>query len=649
MEEDEKRRAADDPPPSSSSSSSSQSLGVELLPSAILATIFSKLDVLSICSAAATCKTFHACVSNLLYFLPNFLLLDTAVSIDLLRRLLPPNPYLRTLNVDCSRLNDSSIPLLVRPSLHELCLRECDDFSGLLLAEIGEKCRDLRSLSLESLGENKMHAIPISNLEKLLTGCPQLESLSLTFDISRFDGDGFPHIWAMVSQNLKVLRLGYISTETVTELLTFKVKLHKPSHHMQPSILPNLQKLQLFLVEGIADYVVGVISKVLISLTHLDLEDAPGTELDVTWDLTNAGLQQINRHRKLKHLSLVRGEELIFTYFRRVNDLGFLLMADACSTLESICLGGFCHVTDAGFQAVLHACSNLRKFTVCHGSKLSDLSFHDISATSLSLTHVGLRECNLLTNLAMLRLSCNKDLTLLDLRHCRNLGDEAMKSIAGLLKLKTLLLDGSNISDSGMSYMRRSVASLTSISVRMCKRLTDKCISTIFDSSFGRSLQVVDLSELPLISDNGILSIAKSGVPLLELRLRNCPLIGDTSIIALASMQAEGGWCASTLRLLDLYMCKGITLLAYKWFKKPYFPRLRWLGLTFWNKDIVDALAKTRPLLQISRQGEELGVSYWESDRLCMRDHDWDDEDDEWWLLDGESENDEEMVEDLID
>lgn len=148
---------------------------LDLLPSAILATIFTKLDVPSICSCASTCKTFRACASQILSFLPTLHLPEIAPSVDSLRPLLPPNPYLRSLKVDCGRLDDSAIQTLVRPSLHELCLLNCADFSGKLLSEIGCLCKDLRSLCLGSVAEKRGRAIHISDLEELLSGCGQLE------------------------------------------------------------------------------------------------------------------------------------------------------------------------------------------------------------------------------------------------------------------------------------------------------------------------------------------------------------------------------------------------------------------------------------------------------------------------------------------
>ncbi|RVW38527.1 F-box/LRR-repeat protein 10 [Vitis vinifera] len=622
-----------------------------------------------------------------------FQTLDVALSINLLRPLLPPNPYLRSLKVDCSKLDDSSIEHLVRPSLHEISLLNCADFSGRLLSLIGGQCKDLRSLYLGCVAEKRGRAVHISNLEELLCGCTELKLLTFVNAINslnwllsscwrrfsnvdvrcsslrseqnsscwrRFSNvdvrcsslrseqnrlkinydpykstsvdrssefrrsistylttppmhvlqpfKEFKHLleewasikvlpclgmgghqsirhvhssicsWAyfvicahpaLILENLTSLEIGYVSSVMVTELLSPNVGPHQPPNHLQPSILPSLQRLCLS-VDYITDTMVETVSKCLINLTHLDLRDAPIIEPRVTFDLTNSGFQQINQRGKLKHLSLVRSQEFLITYFKRVNDLGILLMADRCSSMET---------------------------------------------TSLSLTHVSLRWCNLLRNQAVISLASNLDLRVLDLRDCRNLGDEALQAISTLHKLKILLLDGSDITDAGLSYLREGViGSLVSLSIRGCKRLTDKCISALFDPSSKQELQELDLSNLPNLSDNGIFSLAKSRVPILELRMRQCPLIGDTSIMALASMQ------------------------------NPYFPRLRWLGVTgSVNRDMVDALARSRPFLHVACHGEELGTDHW--DGLYMHDNEEMDELEQWLLEGGDESDDEEMEE----
>ncbi|KAF5449038.1 hypothetical protein F2P56_029526 [Juglans regia] len=621
---------------------------LELLPPALLATIMTKLDVGSICCAASTCTAFRTCASQILSFLPTFHLLDIAPSVDLLRPLLqPPNPYLKSLKIDCDRLNDSAIKLLLRPPLHELCLHNCAGFSGKLLSEIGRRCPDLRSLCLGSVAEKRGQTIDISDLKDLLCGCTQLEALILMFDVS-FDAQ----VWALASEKLTYLEIDYIPSETVIEMVSPNLGPHQSPNHVRPSILSNIQKLCLS-VDHITDTMVGTISRGLVSLTHLDLSDAPLTEPEIALDLTNYGLQQLNQYGKLRRLSLVRRQEFIVTYFRRVNDLGVLFMADKCAKMESICLGGFCRVTDTGFKTILHSCSRLHKLQVSLGTQLTDLVFHDISATSLSLIHVSLIFCNLLTNRAVMNLVSNKDLRILDLRNCKNLGDEALRAISTLPQLKTLLLDGSDISDVGLTYLRPGViGSLVRLSIRGCRRLTDKCISALFDGSCRMKLRELDLSNIPNLSDYGILLLARSRVPFSELRMQFCPLVGDTAVMALASMQVyEDRWHGSSLRLLDLYECGGITQLAFRWLKKPYFPRLRWLGVRgSVNRDLVDALARNRPYLHVECHGGKLGANRWDcSDGSHVLDYDeaydYEEVDElEQWLLEGEIEHDDEEM-----
>ncbi|GMH23647.1 hypothetical protein Nepgr_025490 [Nepenthes gracilis] len=615
---------------------------LEHLPAAMLATILTKLDPSSICSVASTCRTLRASASQIFAFLPSFHLLDFAPTFQLLVPLLPPNPYLKSLKIDCCRLDDSAIGLLLQPSLHELYLHNAGNFSGAVLSEIGKRCHDLRSLYLGSVAEKRGRAIHISHLEELLKGCSELETLNLMFDASTFLRVCFARAWTLASEKLTSLEIGYIPAVNVTALLSPTAGPRQPQNQIQLSIWPNIQRLCLS-VDYITDSMISTISSTLTSLIHLDLRDAPMIEPRVSFDLTNSGLQQINQHGKLKHLSLVRSQELLVSYFHRVNDLGILLMADRCSSMESICLGGFCRVTDTGIRAIMHSCSNLYRLKVTHGTKLTDLLFLDISATSLSLTHVTLRWCNLLTSLAIAHLASNMDLTFLDLRDCRSLGDEALAAIGTLPKLKILLLDGCDISDAGISCLRNAVSStLVSLSVRGCRRLTDQCIVALFGNSSKVALRELDLSNLPNISDNGVLLLAQSRVPIQELRMRQCAQISDTSVMALASMQVDDSrWHGNGLQLLDLYNCCRLTALAFRWLKKPYFPRLKWLGVTGCvNRDLVDALARSRPYLHISCRGDELGNTQWDhSDNFYVLDDEEMDEL-EQWILNGEEESD---------
>ncbi|KAL0694255.1 hypothetical protein Bca4012_061435 [Brassica carinata] len=580
---------------------------LDMLPAALLETIMTKLDVASLCSLASTCKTLKSCATRVLTFTPNFHVFNVSLSMETVRPLLFPNQKLSSLKLDCGRLGNSAIDILARPSLREISLHNCRDFSGDLISEIGRKCKDLRLLCLGSVAEKVGRTISRGALEDLLNGCSHLEVLALMFDLSLYLRPGDGRIFGLVSDKLTHLELGHISSRMMTQLLT---STETSSGRVASTALQNVQQLRLS-VDCITDAVVKAISKSLTSLIDLDLRDAPLENPRQPSDLTDFGLQEINQNGKLKHLSLIRSQEFHSTYFRRVSDQGMLFLADKCLGMESICFGGFCRVTDAGFKTILHSCASLSKFSIYHGPRLTDLVFHDVLATTLSLSHVSLRRCHLLTDHAIQKLASNLKLENLDLRGCRNIRDEALQAISQLPKLKVLLLDGTDVSDTGLSYLKEGVwDSLVSLSVRRCRNLTDRFMTTLFDGSSKLALRELDLSNLPNLTDAAVFALAKSGAPITKLQLRECRLIGDPSVMALASTRVCEDECpGSSLCLLDLYDCGGITQLSFKWLKKPFFPRLKWLGITgSVNRDIVDALARRRPHLKVSCRGEELGI-----------------------------------------
>lgn len=59
----------------SSDPGTQRQMSLDLLPSALVATVMTKLDIGSIRSLACTCKAFHSCASHMLRFIPSFHLL----------------------------------------------------------------------------------------------------------------------------------------------------------------------------------------------------------------------------------------------------------------------------------------------------------------------------------------------------------------------------------------------------------------------------------------------------------------------------------------------------------------------------------------------------------------------------------------------
>lgn len=584
---------------------------LEQLPRSLLHCIISKLDAASICAAAACCRVLRSCAGEALGTLGAIALVDIRTEPAVVERLLAGNTCLNNLSLDCSKMDDGIINTITRAELHTLCLWGCHQFSAKLLCGIAMRCPLLKVLSLE-LGwhEDRQEVISFSTaLEMVLQRCGKLESLTLRSESSCFDSGAYAAIPRLVASGLNVLEIGFIAEREAKQVLNLGDEFRLLARASHP--FSALEKLSLVL-DRITDSLVGLIASRLPCLLELELRDAPFEEPLQAFDLTNWGVQQIGACSKLQRLSLVRSQDWTQTVsFKRVTDLGILLMAERWSNLESIKFGGFSRITDVGCRAVLHSCLKLHTFELCNTPQLTDLAFHDLPATPLGLECVTLASCGLLSDFSIRHLAFCTKLKSLNLKGCKSVGDGSMKAIGSLSKLVVLALNGCDVSDSGLSMLGTGVAPLSSVSLRGCQRVTDAGIAALLAGSLACSLESLDLSAIPSLTDNAAIAIVRGRMPVLvEFRLRDCPLIGDTTVISLASAFLNGfdSGYGGTLRLLDLWNCQGVSAVSLGWLKKPYFPKLRWLGLG-WNlkPESVASLAEARPLLHICSDGAELG------------------------------------------
>lgn len=442
--------------------------------------------------------------------------------------------------------------------------------------------------------------------------CPLwLQSLSLRFEGSFFDSESIASVPYLVAPTLKALDMGYVA-ERDAKLLFRPLRDERSQGFSSESRRIgtfggwNIQKLSLVL-DRITDALMVSISQALPALVELDLRDEPSEEPLPEFDLTNGGVQQIGGCYMLRQLSIVRSHECFPATFKRVNDLGIFLMAENCRNLESITLGGFSRITDAGCREILHSCLKLQSFELLHTTQLTDLAFIDLSATPLALVSVSLASCNHISDYSVKSLAFCQNLEVLNFRGCRSVGDDGVKAISCLSKLRVLVLNGSDTSDAGLIILGQGITPLVSLSVRGCQRITDKGVLSLFDGKLVETLEILDMSNIPALTDKVPCAIARSGTCVTELRVRDCPLICDTSVMALASMPSHGGGCGFTLKTLDLWNCRGITKASLPWFRRPYFPKLRWLGVgKNVSQDALDALSQERPSLRICLHGTEL-------------------------------------------
>ena len=74
------------------------------------------------------------------------------------------------------------------------------------------------------------------------------------------------------------------------------------------------------------------------------------------------------------------------------------VMAEGCKNVDSINIRGFYRVAYVVVCALIHACKNLNNFELYNTFHLSDLDFHDLLATSISILSSLLISCYLITS-----------------------------------------------------------------------------------------------------------------------------------------------------------------------------------------------------------------------------------------------------------
>lgn len=582
-------------------------IALDNLPNSLLHIIICKLDVQSICSISLACRSLHSCASVVLPQLPKVSLVDISLCGRDLERVLHANRNVRSLTLDCRKLEDGDIGLLLKSHLQELCLWRCGKFSHRLFLEIGRHCTGLRCLSLELSCPDDIEGFNIyrASLEHMLSRLRDLECLALSVEV--FDDQVFCTLPRFVGPSLKALEVGFMSEVDARNLVNVSwIGQTASSPGVRVVGGRNLQKLSLLLCR-ITDSLITILTQNLACLSHLELEDVPLESQRIVDDLSNWGVQQVAACTKLKRLSLVRGKGQSDASFKRVNDLGFLLLAQCCKGLESIRLGGFSQVTDTGLNGLLHGCANLHTFDLVRMCQTSDLTFHDLSATARSLIAVNLVAATKITSDSLVQLASCKNLKSLNLTGCRSVGDTGLIVVSSLLKLSCLILNGADITDAGLRSLGKGSTPLVVLSLRGCKRLTDSGICSLMQGILPATLETVDFSNIPAVTDHTVAALVSSGMQIINLRLRDCHLLTGACVSALASMQYKGKCHGASLRLLDLWNNKGIAASSLHWFKKPYFPRLRWLGLgSHLQNEAPISFVHERPTVEILWDGGEL-------------------------------------------
>lgn len=192
-------------------------------------------------------------------------------------------------------------------------------------------------------------------------------------------------------------------------------------------------------------------------------------------------------------------------------------------------------VTDAALWAVSRHCAQLR-------------SLH---ATACQITRVGLRA---------LTLGC-RDITLLELSQCVDVGDSALSAIAaGCPSLKALHLSGcQDITDDGLAVLGRGCRHLSVLNVSACRRVGefgDRALLAL--GRYCPELTHLDMFGCAHVQDAGVVAVARGCTKLSSLKLSGCR---ELTGLALEALSKQCIWLkdlsiAGCKRVKDVDLCR---------------------------------------------------------------------------------------------
>jgi len=160
--------------------------------------------------------------------------------------------------------------------------------------------------------------------------------------------------------------------------------------------------------------------------------------------------------------------------------------------------------------------------------KLEDISLEGSKVNDDSLEHLAkvktIRKLRLrktgITAAGIKKLTDLNDLELLDLRDCNDIGDSGLETIATFKKLKSLLVNGEQVTDAGMSHL----SALTELQLLVLPRsqVTDTGIAAL---SGIKKLKELDLFQAP-ISAAGLAVLAESK-DMVKLKIRGTKVTSE--------------------------------------------------------------------------------------------------------------------------
>ena len=409
------------------------------------------------------------------------------------------------------------------PSLRVLTLWNVSSISDEGLAEIASGCNMLEELDLRccpSISDKALLAVA--------NNCPNLTSLTIE-SCSNIGNDGFQSVGRLCQKlrSISIKKCPLVGDQGITSLVS------------SASFLTKLS-LQALNVSDMSLAVIGHYGLAIRDLALVGLQN-----------VTEKGFWVMGNGRGLQLLM-----SLTINCCQGVTDLGVVAIGKGCPSLKHLCLRKCAILSDNGLVSFAKLCMSLKSLELeeCHRitqfGLFATLSNCGENIKAMSLANCfGIKDSNM--GFAVGAMSPCKSLRSLSIRDCPGFGNVSLAILGRICpQLHRLNLTGlRGITDeSFLPFIQGCEAGgLTHVNLIGCENLTDKAVSAIA-KVHGTTLEVLNLDGCRHVTDAGLVAIAENCWFLHELDVSKC-VVTDYGIAELA----RAPW--TSLQILSMSNC----------------------------------------------------------------------------------------------
>ena len=208
----------------------------------------------------------------------------------------------------------------------------------------------------------------------------------------------------------------------------------------------------------------------------------------------------------------------------QVDDDGAFTLASACPNLKHVDFRGT-RLTDTGVVHIASGCSDLRSFDASQCTQVSDVGIKALVHHCANLTRLSLKHTNLSNEgLTHIGRKCAALHTLI-IEGCSLVTDAGIKAlVSGCVKLATLDLSETKVTNKGLEYIARKCSELTSLGLCKCSKVSDDGVKAL--ALKCSKLHSVDLSSTS-VTDFGVDALISTCANLMSLKLDKCENVSD--------------------------------------------------------------------------------------------------------------------------